>query len=842
MALYDGAGDHDGNPNFAIVFLCTTTIFRWYRYWRRKGLMRRFYYVILLVFSLFLGIGLHPYSAKADELVNLEHLLYLTEPVTIDGRDMAIVHIYAEYPDYEWVDAANEGISAVDDVARAAVVYLWEYERTGDVTLLDWARRCLEFVRYMQAEDGEFYNFVYTREGEINRDGNTSYKSLGWWAMRGLWALGEGVRVYQTVDPAYADELAVAYLRTEQAISATMSNYGDYNQLHGFDIPAWIPANEPAIAAIGLLGMSAYYQARPNEATADTITKIADGIAEYRLGTDSEYPFGMHPVGANAPGFWHNWGAHMTHALVVAGMTLNRGEWIDSAAASANSFLLRQIVFEPFRQIGVIPNRMEQIAYGTNMVVLTYTSLYEATGDEKYATYAGLAGSWYFGNNMAKTQMYFPESGRVYDGINGPVAWRVNRNSGAESTIEGLLSISVLAKMPTAQAYLYAETVEQKLPIILEAEDGERVIGTPIYYSGTWTGEGYISGGRYIGLGENQRMRLPFSLETADDYLLYVAHVRQSQSNNTYLISRATSTPTVDGDGRDWGDTALLESNTARQFVRGAGTWEGAEVDSHAVRLQWDDDNLYLLVTIRDPQHQQSFTLSNVWHEDALWLYFTATPEERALSAKITLAQTPDGAQLWDWLGTGFVKGGIIAWTPSEDGASYTFEASIPWEALKVENPQGGTRIGFEAGRGIGGNSFMDLTGRDPDVVSNLLQLTLTTPEMAGNTAEAPQVALEVRLDRHEPFVLQQTTSPDSDYFWLDSVTPQPIRLEAGEHTIRYEYAGESGSSNPGISKIDAFYLQPAIGRHVFKLPDGQFVTLTYNTLTGETTVTHTTE
>ncbi|MBC8170211.1 MAG: hypothetical protein H7X77_01005, partial [Anaerolineae bacterium] len=74
---------------------------------------------LLLVMTIQVG-------AQAAELVNLDHLRFLTQPVTIDATDMAIVHIYSEAPDYEWVDAAGEGLSAVDDVARAAVVYLWQ--------------------------------------------------------------------------------------------------------------------------------------------------------------------------------------------------------------------------------------------------------------------------------------------------------------------------------------------------------------------------------------------------------------------------------------------------------------------------------------------------------------------------------------------------------------------------------------------------------------------------------------------------------------------------------------------------------------------------------------------
>lgn len=792
---------------------------------------------ILLILSIVLGFGSITFAqGEAADLVNLDHLLHLTEPVTIDGQEMAIVHIYSEYPDYEWVDDADEGISAVDDVARAAVVYLWEYERTGNAELLDWARRCLDFVRYMQADDGEFYNFVFTREGQINERGGTSFKSLGWWAMRGLWALGEGVRVFDSVDPAYADQLAEAYERTESAVAATMGNYGEYTTLHGFEIPAWIPASESTVAGVGLLGMSAYYEARPNPTTADTITKIAEGISQYRLGTDSEYPFGMHPTRANTPGFWHNWGAHMPHALVMAGMALDREDWIESAAATANSFLLRQLAFEPFRHIGVIPYRLEQIAYGTNMLVQAYAALYEATGEERYAQLAGLAGSWYFGNNMAGAQMYFPDTGRTFDGINGPVSWRVNRNSGAESTIEGLMSMIALAKLPeTAQAFMYAETIEETLPIILQAEDGERVIGTPIYYSGNWTGEGYISAGRYVGLGEGQRMRLIFELEEAqaNDYLVYVAHVRQAANSGAFLISRTDTPPTIDGDGSDWtGEFVLLESNSARQFLRGGGLWRGVDVDSHSVRLTWDDDNLYLLADVRDPEHVQEFTVSGVWQGDTLWLYFT--DGGRSLSAKLTLAQTPQGPQVWDWISTRFAQGATLAWQMADDGAGYTYEAALPWTALDIDNPQPGTRIGFEAGRGVGGNSFMDLTGRDPDIAANLLQLTLTAPGMDEALGESPEVALEVRVDREEAFILQQSVSPDSDYFWLDRVTTQPIRLEAGEHTIRYEYAGTEGGSNPGISKIDAFYLQPVIGRRVVALPDGQQYTLTYNTLTGD--------
>jgi hypothetical protein len=787
---------------------------------------------------LLLGLLLMPLAASAqndaDELVNLDHLRFLTEPVTIDGREMAVVHIYSEYPDYEWVDAAGEGLSAVDDVARAAVVYLWEFERTGEADLLDEARRCLEFVLYMQADDGEFYNFVTDSSGTINRTGGTSYKSLGWWAMRGLWALGEGVRVFDQLDPEYADRLSESYLRTEAALGGTMGNYGETFTIHGFDVPAWIPGGEPAVASVGLLGLSAYYQARPNETTADIMTKIADGISQYRLGDHSTYPFGMHPVASNAPGFFHDWGAHMTHALVVAGMALDRQDWIDSAAADANSFLLRQLVFERFRNMGVIPNRLEQIAYGTNMLVQTYAALYRATGDETYAEYAGLAASWYFGNNMAETQVYFPETGVVYDGINGPVSWRVNRNSGAESTIEGLMSLIAIADMPQAVDLLHVEPVSSTPWQILEAETAERVVGTPVYYAGNWTGEGYISGGRYIGLGEGQRMRLQFEVEQEGDYLLYVAHMRQSTASGENVVQRAAEPPTIDGSAEDWSESiASINANTAQQFLRGAGLWQGADVDSHSVRLSWDDDNLYVFADVRDPQFDQQFTLSAAGQGDNLWLYFTNSADASRLSAKVTLAQTPDGAQIWDWQHAGFFEGGMLAFQQDEGG--YSYEAALPWASLGVDMPQAGMQIGFEAGRGVGGYSFMDLTGRDPDVAANLLHLMLVEPGMDTAVSTTPQVALEVRFADEDEVIIPETVSPDSDFFWLDLVTPQPVHLLPGETTIRFGYAGEE-LANPGSSKVDAFYLQPAVAQRVWQTPDGRTISLSYDTMTGKAT------
>ncbi|MBI5929731.1 MAG: hypothetical protein HY862_10505 [Chloroflexi bacterium] len=146
-----------------------------------------------------------------------------------------------------------------------------------------------------------------------------------------------------------------------------------------------------------------------------------------------------------------------------------------------------------------------------------------------------------------------------------------------------------------------------------------------------------------------------------------------------------------------------------------------------------------------------------------------------------------------------------------------------------------GLEIGLEAGRGIGGNGFMDLSGRDPDVPANLLKLVLVAPGMDNSALQTASVALSIRLDDEERITLPETVSPDSDYFWLDLLNTTPVTLAEGEHTLRVEYAGDV-SDNSGLSKLDAFYLQPVVASRIFQTPDGRTFTLTYNTLTGEST------
>lgn len=777
-----------------------------------------------------------------DGLINLEHLLFLTEPITMDRRDAAIVHIYSEYPEYEWVDAAGEGIAAVDDVARAAIVYLWYYERTADARALEQARQCLEFTRALQTSDGWFHNFVYDREGTINTEGITSYKSLGWWAMRGLWALAEGYRVFLPLDPEYAVELQAAYQLTEDAFRNSFLNYGTFSRVHGFNLPAWLPGGAADVSGLALIALTSYYRVDPNPDTAAAIEHIAEGLAASVLGDSDTYPFGMIPVLSSAPGYWHAWGSHMIHGLADAGAALERQDWIDAARSSADRFLMRQMAFERFREMGILPRRLGQIAYGTNMLVQDLMALYRATGETQYATLAGLAASWFFGNNMANFVMYDAETGRGFDGINGPTEWRVNRNAGAESTIEALLALLTVSADPLSAHTMQAREVSVRPYRVVEAESGQVIGGKPDYRSRDWTGEAYFSGSGYFSLGEGDELQVKVDVPLDGEYWLYVSHERQNvASRETTLVAvRAENPATIDGDLGEWADVPPFAADSARQILRGAALWRGPETDSFTLQIMWDDEALYVAAVVRDPQHEQNEIGPGVARGDTLWGYLDGTGRGTRLSSKFTLAQTPQGPQVWDWVAEGFMPGAELAWTPLATGEGYLYEARLPFQSMRISDVRAGMEMRIEAGRGFGGNSFLDLTGADPDTPANLARLllvdTLADLEALGGAEEVLSgaenaIALSVALDDGPAWVVPANTADDRRYLWLDPVSAGPVTLGAGEHTLTLTYAGTDDRRR---ASVDGFLIQPVVAERVFETPDGARLTLTFDTRTGD--------
>ena len=73
---------------------------------------------------------------SSNSLINTSHLDALYEDITVEGKSMGIIHIYSNYPDYEWIGDDDEGIACIDDAARATIFYLKNYQLNNDIASL----------------------------------------------------------------------------------------------------------------------------------------------------------------------------------------------------------------------------------------------------------------------------------------------------------------------------------------------------------------------------------------------------------------------------------------------------------------------------------------------------------------------------------------------------------------------------------------------------------------------------------------------------------------------------------------------------------------------------------
>lgn len=387
-----------------------------------------------------------PRSAAPPPLaLRFDHLQHLGLDATVNRRPVRVVALYATAPDYRPTGSpardGSEGIASVDDAARAAVLYLRAYEETGDGRTRDEAYGLLQFVAAMEQGDGEFFNFIDTK-GRPNRVAPSSRKSMSYWGARSVWALGEAVRVFGRLDP---DRLQGLRPALDRAV-ARLARDINAGRLIGGSATATSEA---------LLGLLALQRAEPSPANAALAARTAELLVPLSAGTSASAPWGARLDRPNLS--WHAWGSRATAALATAGVVLNRPDFTVAARREADGLWARFLLAGQFPS-EVAPDGtakwFAQIAYGISPIVEGYLALAEATNDRKYAVLAGLAAAWFLGANPAGTVMYDERTGRTFDGIDGPSGAQVNRNSGAESTIESLLALHSVTRNADAVEYL----------------------------------------------------------------------------------------------------------------------------------------------------------------------------------------------------------------------------------------------------------------------------------------------------------------------------------------------------------------------------------------------------
>jgi hypothetical protein len=483
-------------------------------------------------------------TARPAALTNLAHLDFLLDavsPKAVPGHDtfrlttepkllMPWTYANASGSGFQRVgggtyDAAtghySQGAFNADDVARAAVVYLRAWQQTGSRDARTRAYELLRSVAYLQTSSGANRGRTVLwiqSDGQLNPSAepvelpDPSDSGPSYWQARSLWAFGEGYAAFRSVDPAFA-----AFLKDRLQLSLgalqrdVLSKYGRYEIADGKRVPAWLIVDGADATAEAVLGLSAYVQAKPGDRQArHALSRFAAGIGAMAAGGRQQWPYGAIVPWTQSRSMWHAWASKSGAALAKAAQALRRPSVAAPAVAEALT-LDPTLLTAGGADNGWQPTPADrtQIAYGVDSRVESLFAVADVTGTAAAGQLAALEASWFFGANRAGVPMYDPATGVTYDGLEADGG--INRNSGAESTIHGLLTMLALDAHPQARALATSLTGVPKYDglKVVEAEAATNTTGSVVTPPDAWTGESSWSGGAYLHLAAGQRATIP---------------------------------------------------------------------------------------------------------------------------------------------------------------------------------------------------------------------------------------------------------------------------------------------------------------------------------------------
>jgi hypothetical protein len=527
-------------------------------------------------------------SRPIQRLTNLDHLDFLTDRVVVQpsaahatyrlAQDPAIgvLWVYADHQadgSFKRVggggyDATHntyaQGAYDTDDIARAAVVYLREWRATGSAHAKEQAYQQLRGLAYFQTLTGPKAGEVVLwmqPDGTLNpspiiKDNpDPSDSDASYWLARTLWAYGEGYAAFRHADPGFAAFLADRMTLAVRALNRdVLVDYGRYQVLHGVSVPAWLIGDGADASSEASLGLAAYVRAGgPGAATARTaLARLTRGITELSAGSTTTYPYRALLPWALSRSQWHAWGAQMASGLAAAYPLVGRPDVLRAAVADTAGFTPQLLTSTgPVNGIQPTVTNGAQIAYGADGRVQALYAVSRLTRSTGLRDLAGIAAGWFFGANPAGVPVYDPVTGVTNDGVEAD--GRVNGNSGAESTIHGLLTMQLLDAQPDL-----AQLARRSAHIALrdglttvEAEtgtlSGNATVVTP---DPQWTGDALWSG-QAVAAGDGSVVT--WTLPAADQPRLVqpvVEYLPGATARTRFTVGTSSGTVRYGGTGR----------------------------------------------------------------------------------------------------------------------------------------------------------------------------------------------------------------------------------------------------------------------------------------------------
>jgi glycosyltransferase involved in cell wall biosynthesis len=308
----------------------------------------------------------------------------------------------------------------LDDNARALISLTKYYEKNNDESVLYLINIYLNFIEFVQQEDGTFLNYVDEKK---NFDVKNKKENLEDSTGRVIWALGEFIACKK-----YTDNRNI-----ERAETIIYKAIGHIKNL-----------SSPRAIAFSIKGLYHYNLKKRRTEIKNIIINLADNLVSKYRGVSDEK--------------WEWYEDYMTYANSVLPEAmlyayLSTGSLLfKSVAKSSFDFLLSLIFFD--KKIKVVSNngwhKRGETAnkFGEQPIDIAYTILsldlfYKVFGDEKYIQKLKTAFSWFNGNNHLNRIIYNPVTGGCQDGLEEN---NVNLNQGAESTVCYLMARMIMEK------------------------------------------------------------------------------------------------------------------------------------------------------------------------------------------------------------------------------------------------------------------------------------------------------------------------------------------------------------------------------------------------------------
>lgn len=415
----------------------------------------------------------------------------------------------------------SQGAFNADDISRAAVVYVRDWQQNRRSSSRDRAVQLLRTLTYLQTATGpNAGNVVLWQQpdGTLNPSAipvdlpNPSDSAESYWVARTVWALGEGYAAFASGDPGFAgflrDRLHLALGALERQ---SLARYGTWNVSDGARVPSWLITGGADATAEAVLGLSAYVAAAPADPrVARALSRYSEGIAAMASGARGQWPFGAILPSVTTRSLWHAWGGMAPAALARASSTLHRPDLLAPAVADGAGFTAQLLAAGGADNAWSPLPGEAQIAYGVDSRIASLLTTADRSRAPGLAVLAAAFGAWYFGANRAGVPVYDRSTGVCVDGIEAD--GRLNRNCGAESVIHTQLSMLALDARPAVKALavsLGGAYSTDGLRLV-EAESGA-LTGTAAVVTppSAWTGEANWSGGRWVRLGAGASVTIP---------------------------------------------------------------------------------------------------------------------------------------------------------------------------------------------------------------------------------------------------------------------------------------------------------------------------------------------